>query len=490
MRFYLTILYLASSLLSYAQEVSHHLVDFLPPHARLEERITGSERLQYSYLNADVFSLYEVDPSFGASPLVSFSLDSAGTFSNYRFHQDSGLFVSSYFDGIPCGDCSNPILARYALDGQLLWKDSILLIDPSTSSYFYNTSGGPFDAPRFWGPNKNKLVFRAHIAEEGDSFSEGLGYVFDWDGNVTSGPVHMSIAKPFNEVDTSYVMVNATSAWYYNSSFERDTIILLKDESFSYSSEVLFGFNPTIINRNLYYAELAPSSDEEGFPAIGRINNQGAQDWRSLSHLLWDNSLNNNIQEIIEVDSHLLCLQSYYSYDSANSKMTTSARLFWLNNMLTDTTLILDTKGLQSLDYLRSNSLRYYQEDSSLVFDFMTYENDGVTPFYFIKELVILSDVYPYYEGQDSLALSSNWQDGPSNISLYPNPTSGQFTLESEESGEYRILNLSGQLIQEGVFVAGENRIELGDVLPNGVYFLGIKTIGGNLLNFKISVSK
>lgn len=54
-------------------------------------------------------------------------------------------------------------------------------------------------------------------------------------------------------------------------------------------------------------------------------------------------------------------------------------------------------------------------------------------------------------------------------ISIYPNPTNGVFTIDTEESYKIQILDLSGNLLQER-FISGVTKIN--STLPQGVYIV------------------
>lgn len=77
--------------------------------------------------------------------------------------------------------------------------------------------------------------------------------------------------------------------------------------------------------------------------------------------------------------------------------------------------------------------------------------------------------------GQDNSVLSTeNFSGGASNITIYPNPTNGLITIESEEPIKIMaIYNLTGQLIISKQNVTNENFINIEN-LENGIYFLKI----------------
>lgn len=81
----------------------------------------------------------------------------------------------------------------------------------------------------------------------------------------------------------------------------------------------------------------------------------------------------------------------------------------------------------------------------------------------------------------ECLGLSSP-ESGAFPVSVYPNPGTGIFTLQSDNSAEYEILNSSGMPVYTGMLLAGKTILELREQ-PEGLYFMqlrlknGIKTI-------------
>jgi len=53
---------------------------------------------------------------------------------------------------------------------------------------------------------------------------------------------------------------------------------------------------------------------------------------------------------------------------------------------------------------------------------------------------------------------------------VYPNPTSGSFTIESSEDGTFELINGHGQVVQ--VYEVRRGRAELRTTLSAGVYYL------------------
>ena len=59
------------------------------------------------------------------------------------------------------------------------------------------------------------------------------------------------------------------------------------------------------------------------------------------------------------------------------------------------------------------------------------------------------------------------------NLKVYPNPNNGNFILEIDNKSEISIINLVGQEIAKLELEAGENQINLGNIV-NGIYFIKV----------------
>ncbi|MEQ8908506.1 MAG: T9SS type A sorting domain-containing protein, partial [Vicingaceae bacterium] len=69
---------------------------------------------------------------------------------------------------------------------------------------------------------------------------------------------------------------------------------------------------------------------------------------------------------------------------------------------------------------------------------------------------------------------SENFEAAEKSLTLYPNPSKGQYIIQSEASLDglnYQVYDLRGQLIQSGSFEGKRERLDLS-TQPNGVYFL------------------
>lgn len=65
----------------------------------------------------------------------------------------------------------------------------------------------------------------------------------------------------------------------------------------------------------------------------------------------------------------------------------------------------------------------------------------------------------------------------PSNFRIFPNPTSGLLTVETNHEGRYQIVNLMGQEVLSGSLTSQTNTIDLS-TLVEGVYLINVKSNG------------
>ena len=59
----------------------------------------------------------------------------------------------------------------------------------------------------------------------------------------------------------------------------------------------------------------------------------------------------------------------------------------------------------------------------------------------------------------------------PKQLNLWPNPTSGCFTLKVEDATNLEVMDIQGRCVAKFALEAGTNQINLGD-LPEGLYFI------------------
>ncbi|MBI4931409.1 MAG: T9SS type A sorting domain-containing protein [Bacteroidetes bacterium] len=75
------------------------------------------------------------------------------------------------------------------------------------------------------------------------------------------------------------------------------------------------------------------------------------------------------------------------------------------------------------------------------------------------------------------------------NINIYPNPSSGTFTIETtEQESELIILNTLGEIILSQKIQNGKTEIDLSNQ-PNGIYFLHLTSENGTTTK-KLSIQK
>jgi hypothetical protein len=70
-------------------------------------------------------------------------------------------------------------------------------------------------------------------------------------------------------------------------------------------------------------------------------------------------------------------------------------------------------------------------------------------------------------------------------IGIYPNPSNGQFIIESSKAGTYEVFDVLGRKIKKGTLVAGTNKVSLNE---NGFILLFIRSLDGQTTVHKLHV--
>ena len=70
-------------------------------------------------------------------------------------------------------------------------------------------------------------------------------------------------------------------------------------------------------------------------------------------------------------------------------------------------------------------------------------------------------------------------------LGIYPNPSNGQFIIESSKAGTYEVLDVLGRKIKKGTLSAGTNHVHLN---VNGLIFLYIRSFEGRITVHKLHV--
>jgi uncharacterized protein YjdB len=81
--------------------------------------------------------------------------------------------------------------------------------------------------------------------------------------------------------------------------------------------------------------------------------------------------------------------------------------------------------------------------------------------------------------GSDQSA-DGNGQYAIGRMQLYPNPTTGAFTVEVDEAGTFSIFSLDGREVSKHNIVAGANQLSLSKELASGVYMCRYTSESGN----------
>ncbi len=87
-------------------------------------------------------------------------------------------------------------------------------------------------------------------------------------------------------------------------------------------------------------------------------------------------------------------------------------------------------------------------------------------------------DTVAWYENQHPLAVDENTVV---KFYVYPNPARNITTISLKTEATYSLVNIQGQMIQEGKLVSGDNFIDVSQY-PSGLYFINVKTEEGKTI--------
>ena len=95
------------------------------------------------------------------------------------------------------------------------------------------------------------------------------------------------------------------------------------------------------------------------------------------------------------------------------------------------------------------------------------------------RDNMIASDTWSIVDGGPCAALGVEDFEAL-NIKMFPNPTTDKVTITLESEAKYSLMNLTGQLVQEGNLSNGNNTVGLTE-LPAGLYLLTVETDKGRV---------
>jgi len=78
-------------------------------------------------------------------------------------------------------------------------------------------------------------------------------------------------------------------------------------------------------------------------------------------------------------------------------------------------------------------------------------------------------------------------ENNAENISVYPNPANGYFTLTSNQNGQLSLMDVSGRVVLTNAVSAGSNKIDLNG-LPSGIYLVNVLLQDGTRSSVKLMV--
>ncbi len=132
-----------------------------------------------------------------------------------------------------------------------------------------------------------------------------------------------------------------------------------------------------------------------------------------------------------------------------------------------------------------------------------TIEIDDQKPLYIINSCLLFSadngtsgqELFSICNQQSQpLAIQDKWKFSDVDVAVYPNPSTGQFTIESESVGieKLSLFSIDGRVVYDNtaIQISGSINISLADNLPTGMYVLMILTKEGYTLKKNISIVK
>ena len=201
------------------------------------------------------------------------------------------------------------------------------------------------------------------------------------------------------------------------------------------------------------------------------------------------------IQDLKQLNEGTPKLEEYLIYDwSLNVGETAyvqsgSARIGLILDEITSTTINGETRRVFNLHYENDGALTETWIEgigSELGFQFSGTKNNPISPFHYPMKTALLC-YYEYGElSWDNPAyddcvinyyLSANDIDGEEEACVYPNPTTGKFTIKniSQDETVIEIFDASGRQCYRGVMDSQEQTIDISS-LPSGIYCVILKT--------------
>lgn len=402
-------------------------------------------------------------------------------------HRNYGIATVYYTYDTPgsCSDCAYRIVTRFDTSGSVLWIDTVNLVRDTIPLWVL---GGGTTIHK----GKNTICVKLYDID-GDISTIDV----DWNGNyirryfspeysrlkykLQSGKYLSSYSveySPGNTRQDDRVVVHASN------SLRPLAAWVPADRTRQHSDEVLWVQSISFLDSTHISGQLAGEfGDQTVYLGVGTQNPDTSYSWARIPDSLYQNStymrvgrgyevaLNDSLFLVgcrhTELGTYPTITNDYYRFYTFN-KNTESILPFWD----TDSTDV----RIRAVFFIH-----YLSQENAFILDLHEFiPQDSIQ-----KRGVMRIEDFDFVSNPVSV-FPTNMD---TRVFIYPNPTSGQFILESEEAGEYRIYNLGGQLVQVGRFIKGTNTLEIDNGFPHGVYSIHLKTNAGKMSTRKLILS-
>jgi hypothetical protein len=343
-------------------------------------------------------------------------------------NNSSILACGFYFDGTSSDTASGFI------DAQLYSSYSSPFLDRT-----FSLNNSSVNAWNFYSSDTSEVIIENCVYGESIGFLNGITKVYNSTCDGTGGyfggkhnsKTYVYSSQIIRQNGTAQIInfQDSSKSWFYDSNIIGD--IVLSGNSQLFMGNTTFSSDP-ITNQNAYFAES------------------------------WMDSINNAV---------------------INSSVNITGKVWDINGAINNSKITRYTVAYSSVD---STGFTLIKDTSALSFNIINsqlanWNTQGLSVGHYLLWLTIFVDGDTAISCNRSVVLdhSTSIENGTitETIDLYPNPTSGVFTVEGIDSADIKIFDSRGKVIYEGV-TSSINLKGHGE----GIYFVKIKTKKGVLI--------